>query len=81
MIEPAAPPSHVMKIAVLFQYLLLPTALTTDATHAGPVPLLHDAWSDFAQVGFTQDTCAGLPLLMSVSTVVSGVMTFVHAGP
>ncbi len=43
-----------MKIAVLFQYCDCPMALTSDATHAGPVFEPQPAWSEFAQVGVTQ---------------------------
>src|SRR2546429_828557 len=43
-------------------------ALTIDATHEGPPPLLLLAWSEFAPVGITQLTERSVQLLMSFKT-------------
>jgi len=50
--------SHVMKMAVLDQYGLLPMALTMDATQDGPEPSLPNGWSEARPAGITQLTAA-----------------------
>src|SRR5579863_8864328 len=67
--------SHVKKIAVSFQYRLSPIALTTAATHEGPVPFVVPAWSDAAAVGVTQTTSASRPAAISVRIVLGGATT------
>src|SRR5277367_5889593 len=73
--------SQVIRIAVLSQYLLVPMALTTDATHEGPWPRLVLGWSDACPRVITQLTAGSLPCAMSVRMVVSGVMTLAQSGP
>ena len=50
------------KIAVSFQYLLLPIALTTEATQDGPEPSVMLAWSEAFAVGVTHTTVGELPV-------------------
>src|SRR5580692_10843823 len=73
--------SHTTTMAVDFQYLLFPTALTTDATHDGPVLLPLPGWSELIRSGMTHVTPAKRPALMSPSTLVSGTITFFQSGP
>src|SRR5712692_9978576 len=74
--------SHVMMMAVSFQYWLVPIPFTTDATHDGPEPSLPPAWSEEVFVGITQLTAARLPWLISSSTCVVLITTwFFHSAP
>src|SRR5665213_3784271 len=74
--------SHSTTMAVDFQYLLLPMALTTAATQDGPVSLSERAWSESFQSGTTQDTAARLPFAASPRIVVWGLMTsLAQSGP
>src|SRR5271170_5685205 len=72
--------SHVMIMAVFFQYWLVPMAFTTDATHEGPSPVLDRAWSEDLPSGMTQLTAGSCPLEMSVSTWVSMTTLLIHSG-
>ena len=62
---------------MLPQYLLLPMALTTAATHDGPEPSLNGGWSDAAAVGVIHVTLASPFVPMSVRNVAGGAITLV----
>src|SRR5579864_4827979 len=83
--------SQVMKMAVVFQKLLpsvflqvlLPMAFTSDATQAGPPPVLDRAWSELAAVGITQVICLNRQVgLLTSFRKSAGLVTstlFVHS--
>ena len=58
-----------------FQNGLSPIALTTLATHSGPVVLLAFAWSESWTSGTTQVTAASVPFGASVRICVCGETT------
>ena len=64
------------------QYFDWPIALTSEATHAGPVLEPEPAWSEFAKVGVIQLTSRSFPLETSLKKLVGGEMTsFFQSGP
>ena len=71
-----------MKIAVDFQNLLSPTALTRAATHDGPKPPGQLTWSESSQTGVIQVKFASLTLRTSVMKRQFGEITsFFQSGP
>src|SRR6185312_9258925 len=73
--------SQTITIAECCQYLLLPTALTTDATQDGPPSLSLPGWSEFCQSGMIHATLGKWSYFTSVSTCFSGVTMFFQSGP
>src|SRR5580700_8381369 len=66
-------------IALLFQYLLSPMALTIDATHDGPLSQLHcsPGWSESSPSGVIHETAGSVPLEMFLKILVLGHTTLV----
>ena len=71
-----------MKIAVLSQYCDSPIALTSEATHEGPVFAPAAGVIGVAQVGVIQLTARSFPFATSLKNCVCGEMTsLLQSGP
>ena len=69
-------------IAVSFQYLLVPMALTTFVTHQGPPLQPLAGWSESKSVGMTHETEGSVPPVRSPKSEVFGMLMFLcQSGP